>query len=130
MEDTVIGLNSDDCIDYYGDDWDEENFDESKFAFGTESMHRKFMNILYEWIIEDMKKKEIRKSKLSTNQSYSLEDVVYFIDIPIITKIFKEVSCSSFYQLMVEEGLSLKYSCQILDWMIRNSDKGVKNQRW
>ena len=41
------------CIrdSYYGDDWDEENFDESKFAFGTESMHRKFMNILYEWII-------------------------------------------------------------------------------
>ena len=59
LEDTVIDLNSDDCIDYYGDDWDEENFDESKFAFGTESMYRKFMNILYEWIIEDMKKKEI-----------------------------------------------------------------------
>lgn len=129
LEDTVIDLNSDDCIDYYGDDWDEENFDESKFAFGTESMHRKFMNILYEWIIEDMKKKEIRKTKLSTNQSYSLEDVVYFIDIPIITKIFKEVSCSSFYQLMVEEGLSLKYSCQILDWLIRNSDKGVKKSK-
>ena len=56
------------------------------------------MNILYEWIIEDMKKKgRLEKTKLSTTQSYSLEDVVYFIDIPIITKIFKE--CILFFFL-------------------------------
>ena len=30
---------------------------------------------------------------------------------------------------MVEEGLSFKYSYQILDWMIRNSYKGVKKSK-
>lgn len=111
-------------IDYSTEEWAEYNFRPDDLTSRNNATLTIFFNILYDWVVAEMKTREIEPKECSDNMEYSLKEVIYFINISKIVFFYQMNKTSSFYQAMT--SVSIKYSYQLLDWLIRNSNTNVK----
>lgn len=138
LEDGIIDLN--DNIDYEDDwEWEDSHFEEDEFALkGGEKLILSFINFIFKWLQEEIRKHDTtvqNSSKESTNQttlrSYPIEQILEFVNVEVVTEIFEsnKNGIHSFYELMVEKGLSIKYAYVILDKLIRRTDIKTRNKK-
>lgn len=111
-------------IDYSTEEWAEYNFRPDDLTSRNNATLTIFFNILYNWVVAEMKTREIEPKECSDNMEYSLKEVICFINISKIVFFYQMNKTSSFYQAMT--SVSIKYSYQLLDWLIRNSNTNVK----
>ncbi|WP_032562360.1 hypothetical protein [Bacteroides fragilis] len=111
-------------MNYDTEEWDECNFEDDDLASRNDATLMTFFDILYDWVVLEMEARGIESKECSKNMGYSLKEVVHFINIPRMILFHTKKESSSFYQVMA--CVPVKYSYQLLDWLIRNSDENVK----
>lgn len=137
LEEEPIDLN-DYPIDYDSDEeWDDVNFEEDEFANdagGCSGLLEKFYEILLDWARREMERQDYKPNRVrdNTNHSlpypYSVEQVIDFFDIEELRVGLRKWknTFSSLYEVMVEMECSVKCTYQILDLLMRKSDKEIK----